>query len=103
MKQLIAFSVKKKQASLLYKLFYLPCVVDSMVLLLHFTPTIVASWKIRKRLILKKLLPLEAPFQHFRFPVRFRVRFRFQPFLSKCFRFHKKINLFQLPLQLLHP
>ena len=53
-----------------------------------FTPTVVARLKIRKRLILKKLLPLPAPFQHF----RFRVRFRFQPLSSKCFRFHKKLT-----------
>ena len=45
------------------------------------------SLKIRKRLILKKMLPLPAPFQRF----RFRVRFRFQPLSSKCFRFHKKL------------
>ena len=64
--------------------------VDSMLLLLllHFTPTVVASLKIRKRLILKKLLPLPAPFQHF----RFRVRFRFQALSSKCFRFLKKLT-----------
>ena len=37
---------------------------------------------------LKKLLPLSAPFQHF----RFRVCFRFQPLSSKCFRFHKKVT-----------
>ena len=54
--------------------FYFPyhaLVVDSVLLslLLHFTPTIVASLKIRKRLILKKLLPLPAPFQHFRFEI----------------------------------
>ena len=54
--------------------FYFPyhaLVVDSvlLLLLLHFTPTIVASLKIRKRLILKKLFPLPAPFQHFRFEI----------------------------------
>ena len=46
------------------------------------------SLKIRKRLILKKLLPLPASFQHF----CFRVRFRFQSLSSKCFRFHKKLT-----------
>ena len=85
-------SVKKKQkrASLLCELFYLTCVVDSilLLLLLHFTRTVVASLKIRKRLILKKLLLLSALFQHF----RFRVRFRFQPLSSKCFRFHKNLT-----------
>ena len=55
-----------------------------LLLLLHFTPTVVASLKIRKRLILKKLLPLPAPFQHF--------RFRFQSLSSKCFRLHKKLT-----------
>ena len=59
-----------------------------ILLLLHFTPTVVASLKIRKRLILKKLLPLPAPFQHF----RFQVCFRFQPLSSKCFRFPKKVT-----------
>ena len=59
-----------------------------MKLLLHFNPTVEASLKNRKRLILKKMLPLPAPFQHF----RFRVRFRFQPLLSKCFRSHKKLT-----------
>ena len=59
-----------------------------LLLLLHFTPTVLGSLKIRKRLILKKLLPLPAPFQHF----RFRVCFRFQPLSSKCFRFHKKLT-----------
>ena len=36
----------------------------------------------------EKMLPLPAPFQDF----RFRVRFRFQPLSSKCFRFHKKFT-----------
>ena len=68
---------------------YHALVVDSvLLLLLHFTPMVVASLKIRKGLILKTLLPLPAPFQHF----RFRVRFCFQPLLSKCFRFHKKLT-----------
>ena len=69
---------------------YHALVVDSTLLLslLRFTQTDVASLKIRKRLILKKLLPLPAPFQHF----RFRVRFRFQPLSSKCFRFNKKLT-----------
>ena len=43
----------------------------SMLLLQHFITSVVAWLKIRKRLILKKLLPLPAPFQHFRFRVRF--------------------------------
>ena len=60
--------------------------LEIISLLLHFTPTVLASLKIRKRLILKKLLPLLAPFQNF--------RFRFQPFSSKCFRFHKKLTAF---------
>ena len=34
------------------------------------------------------MLSLPASFQHF----RLRVRFRFQPLLSKCFRFHKKLT-----------
>ena len=75
---------------------YHTMVVDSiLLLLLHSTPTVVVSLKIRKRLMLKKLLPLTAPFQHF--------HFRFQPLSSKCFRFrfHKKINRFQLLLP--HP
>ena len=55
---------------------------------LHCTPTVVASLKIWKRLILKKLLPLPALFQHF----RFRIPFRFQPLLSKRFRFLKKLT-----------
>ena len=38
----------------------------------------------------EKMLRLPAPFQHF----RFRVRFRFQPLSSKCFRFHKKFTAF---------
>ena len=49
---------------------------------------VVARLKIRKRLILKKLLPPPASFQHF----RFRVCFRFQPLSSKCFRFHKNLT-----------
>ena len=63
--------------------------------LLHFTPTVVASLKIWKRLSLKKLLPLLAPFQQF----RFRVRFRFQPVSSKCFcfRLHKKLTASAYP------
>ena len=69
--------------------FFIPfhaLIVDSvlLLLLLHFTPTVVASLKFRKRLILKKLLPLPALFQHF--------RFRYQPLSSKCFRFHKKLT-----------
>ena len=94
MKQLIVFCVKKKKkqrrAGLLCKLFYLTWVVDSILWLLHFTPTVVASLKILKSLILKQLLPLPAPFHHF----RFRVRFRFQPLSSKRFRFHKKLTAF---------
>ena len=62
--------------------------LEIILILIHLTPTVVGSLKIRKRLILKKLLPLPAPFQHF----RFRVRFRFQPLASK--RFRKKINRF---------
>ena len=63
--------------------------LEIILLLLHFTPTvIIANLKIRKRPILKKLLPLPAPFQRF----RFRVHFRFQPLSSKCFRFHKKLT-----------
>ena len=93
---LVVFSVKK-MASLLCKLFYMTCVVDSilLLLLLHFTLTVEVSLKIRKRLTLKKVLPLPAPFQ----PFRFRVRFRFQPLSSKCFRFrfHKKFNRFHIP------
>ena len=66
-----------------------PCLsILLLILLLHFTPTIEARLKIRKRLILKKLLPLSAPFEHF----RFRVSFHFQPLSSKCFRFHKKLT-----------
>ena len=64
------------------------CPALCILFLLHFTPTVVASLKIRKRLILKKLLPLPAPFQHF--------RFRFRPLSSNRFCFHK-INRFQLP------
>ena len=71
-----------------HSMLYCALVVDSillllllLLLLLDFTPAVIASLKIRKRLILKKLLPLPAPFQHF----RFRVRFRFQPLSSKCF------------------
>ena len=59
--------------------------LEIILLLLHFThPTVVASLKIRKRLSLKKLLPLLALFQHF----------WFQPLSSKCFRyrFHKKLT-----------
>ena len=41
-------------------------------------------------MILKKLLPLPAAFQH----IRLRVRFRFQPLSSKCFRFHKNLTAF---------
>ena len=52
--------------------------LEMILLLLRFIPTVVASLKIQQRLILKKLLPLPAPFQHF----RFRVRFRFQPLSS---------------------
>ena len=56
MKQRIVFRVKKK-GKFLGKLFYMTCVVDSLLLLLllHFTPTVVASLKIPKRLILKKI------------------------------------------------
>ena len=65
---------------------YHALVVNSilLLLLLHFTPTVLARLKIRKRLTLKKLLPLPAPLQHF--------RFRFQPLSLKCFRFHKNIT-----------
>ena len=62
--------------------------LEIILLLLHFTPTVAASLKIRKRLILTKLLPPPAPFQH----CRFRVRFRFQSLSSKRFRFHKKLT-----------
>ena len=74
--------------SIFHFMQYHALVVDSILLLslVHFTPTVVASLKIRKRLILKELLPLPAAFQQF----RFRVRFRFQLLSSKCFRFHKK-------------
>ena len=54
-----------------------------IITIVTFYLTVVARLKIRKRQILKKLLPLPAPFQHF--------RFRFQPLSSKCFRFHKKL------------
>ena len=76
--------------SIFYSIPYHALVVNFILLLLlqHFTLKVVARLKIRKRLILKKLLPLPAPFQHF----RFRVRFRFQPLSSKCFRFHKKLT-----------
>ena len=67
---------------------YHALVVDSIILLRYFTPTVVARLKIWKRLIFKKLLSLPAPFQHF----RFRVRFRFQPLSSKYFHFHKKLT-----------
>ena len=67
-----------------FSISYHALVVDSILLLLRFTPTVLARLKIRKHLILKKLLPLLAPFQHF--------RFRFQPLSSKCFRFHKKLT-----------
>ena len=69
---------------------YHALVVNSILLLLlkHFTPTVVARLKIRKRLIMKKLLPLPAPFQHF----HFQVRFHFQPLSSKCFRSYKKLT-----------
>ena len=75
-----------------HSISYHALVVDSILFLLlyHFTPTVVARLKIRKRLILKFLLPLQAPFQHFRFG----VRFRFQPLSSKCFRFDKKLTAF---------
>ena len=64
--------------------------LEIILLLLHFTSTVVASLKIRKRLILKKLLWLPALFQHF----CFRLCFRFQPLSSKRFRvrFHKKLT-----------
>ena len=58
------------------------------IIIATFYPDGCSRLKIRKRLILKKLLPLPAPFQHF----RFWVRFRFQPLSSKCFRFHKKLT-----------
>ena len=58
------------------------------IIIVTFYPTVVARLKIWKRMILKKLLPLPAPFQHF----RCRVRFRFQPFSSECFRFHKNLT-----------
>ena len=76
--------------SIPFSIPYHALVFDLLLLLLlqNFTPTVVARLKIRKRLILKKLLTLPAPFQHF----RFRVRFRFQPLLSQCFRFHKKLT-----------
>ena len=81
--------------SIPFSIPYHALVVDSillllLLLLLHFTPTVVASLKIRKRLILKKLLSLPALFQH----LRFRIRFRFQPLSLKCFRFrfHKKLT-----------
>ena len=61
-----------------------------IIIIVTFYRNVVASLKIRKRLILKKLLPLPAPFQ----PFCFRVCFRFQPLPSKCFhfRFHKKLT-----------
>ena len=54
--------------SIFHFIQYHALVVDSILLLLflHFTLTVVASLKFRKRLILKKLLPFPAPFQHFR-------------------------------------
>ena len=76
--------------SIFHSISHHALVVDYLLLLLHFTQTVVASLKIRKRLILKKLLPLPAPFQH----LRFQVRFRFQSLSSKCFRFHKKSTAF---------
>ena len=59
-----------------------------VIIIVTFYPMVVARLKIRKRLILKKLLPLPTPFQHLRF------RVRFQPLSSKCFRFrfHKKLT-----------
>ena len=62
--------------------------LEVILLLLHFTPAVAASLKIRMCLILKKLLPLPAPFQHFRFG----VCFCFQRLSSKCFHFHKKLT-----------
>ena len=59
--------------------------LEIILLLLHSTPTVVASLKIRKLLILKKMLLLPAPFQHF--------RFRFLPLLSKRFRLNKKLTV----------
>ena len=59
-----------------------------IIIIATFYATVVARLKIRKRLTLKKLLPLPAPFQHF----RFRVRFRFQPLSSKCFCFLKNLT-----------
>ena len=59
-----------------------------IIIVVTFYPTVVARLKIRKRLILKKLLPLPAPFQDF----RFRVRFCFRPLSSKYFCFHKNLT-----------
>ena len=61
--------------------------LEIILLLLYFTPTVVASLKIRKRLILKKFLP--APFQDF----------RFQPLSSKRFLFHKKLPASTYPVE----
>ena len=74
--------------SILYYHYYYCNILPGISRITAFYPTVVATLKIRKRLILKKLLPLPAPFQHF----RFRVRFCFQPLSSKCFRFHKKLT-----------
>ena len=66
--------------------------IEIMLLLLHLTLTVLASLKIQKRLILKKLLPLPAPFQHFRFP--------FQLLSSKRFRFFEKLTASSLRLRI---
>ena len=99
----IVFHISYRNFSF-HSISYHALVVDSiLLLLLYFTPTVVASLKIRKRLILKKLLPLSALFQHFHFG----VRFRFQPLLSssssylfiyQVTSYHKK--KLQLPLGL---
>ena len=72
--------------------------LEMILLLLHFTPTVIASLKTHKRLILKKLLPLPAPFQHF----CFRVRFHFQPLSSKCFCFRLHIPALNIIVQSEH-
>ena len=58
------------------------------IIIVTFYPNGCSQFGNSELLILKKLLPLSATFQNF----RFRVCFRFQPLSSKCFWFHKKIN-----------
>ena len=73
-----------------HSISYQALVVDSILLLLwlDFTPTVAASLKIRKRLILKKMLSLPAPFQHFRFRVRFPSNLFHQSASASSFRFY---------------